>query len=272
MSFTPSRPPGGEAADTGPEGSGAPGIENTAVERRKAKPVDRKTGCVLFAGARLKTMRLYGAPLPLFGGKTRSALSRSEDGLRPFCGGAQIERSDRKTPAGNRSREGRDVDVWQFGWSKMSEFGFEISSALVTDVDPAANVKAAMHEIQTQRRLQEAASAKVEAEKILTVKHAEAEAESKRLQGEGIAKQRVAIAQGLKDSVRMVADAAGVNPSEVLQTVLLTQYFDTMKDIGVSAGSKVILIPHSAGGMNDVAAQLRDSMAIALEMSNGGRK
>ena len=79
------------------------------------------------------------------------------------------------------------------------------------------------------------------------------EAESKRLQGEGIAKQRTAIAQGLKDSVKMVADAAGVNPSEVLQTVLLTQYFDTMKEIGVSAGSKVILVPHSAGGMNDVA-------------------
>ena len=142
---------------------------------------------------------------------------------------------------------------------KMSEFGFEISSALVTDVDPAANVKAAMNEIQTQRRLQEAASAKGEAEKILTVKNAEADAESKRLQGEGIAKQRTAIAQGLQDSVKMVSDAAGVNPSEVLQTVLLTQYFDTMKEIGVSAGSKVILIPHTAGGMNDVATQIRDS-------------
>jgi regulator of protease activity HflC (stomatin/prohibitin superfamily) len=155
---------------------------------------------------------------------------------------------------------------------KMSEFGFEISSALVTDVDPAANVKAAMNEIQTQRRLQEAASAKGEAEKILTVKNAEAEAESKRLQGEGIAKQRIAIAQGLRDSVKMVADAAGVNPSEVLQTLLLTQYFDTMKEIGVSAGSKVILIPHSAGGMNDVAMQIRDSMIAAEEISRTTRK
>lgn len=155
---------------------------------------------------------------------------------------------------------------------KMSEFGFEISSALVTDVDPAANVKAAMNEIQTQRRLQEAASAKGEAEKILTVKNAEAEAESKRLQGEGVAKQRTAIAQGLKDSVKMVADASGVNPSEVLQTVLLTQYFDTMKDIGMSAGSKVILVPHAPGGMTDVAAQLRDSMVMAAEMTNGGKK
>jgi regulator of protease activity HflC (stomatin/prohibitin superfamily) len=155
---------------------------------------------------------------------------------------------------------------------KMLEFGFEISSALVTDVDPAANVKAAMNEIQTQRRLQEAASAKGEAEKILTVKNAEAEAESKRLQGEGIAKQRTAIAQGLKDSVKMVADAAGVNPSEVLQTVLLTQYFDTMKEIGVSAGSKVILVPHSAGGMNDVATQIRDSMVIAEEMTRAQQR
>src|SRR6185295_15948007 len=131
---------------------------------------------------------------------------------------------------------------------------------------------AAMNEIQTQRRLQEAASAKGEAEKILTVKNAEAEAESKRLQGEGVAKQRTAIAQGLKDSVKMVADASGVNPSEVLQTVLLTQYFDTMKDIGMSAGSKVILVPHAPGGMTDVAAQLRDSMVMAAEMSSGVKK
>ncbi len=143
----------------------------------------------------------------------------------------------------------------------MKIYGFEIPNALVTDVNPADNVKAAMNEIQTQRRLQDAASAKGEANKILVVKNAEAEAESKRLQGEGIAKQRRAIVDGLRESIAAFTDKIGsVNEHEVLNLVLMTQYFDTLKEIGVSAGSKVILTPHAPGGMTDMTEQLR--MAI----------
>ena len=148
----------------------------------------------------------------------------------------------------------------------MKIYGFEIPNALVTDVNPADNVKSAMNEIQTQQRLQVAANAKGEANKILVVKNAEAEAESKRLQGEGIAKQRRAIVDGLRESIAAFTDKVStVNEHEVLNLVLLTQYFDTLKEIGVSAGSKVILTPHAPGGMTDITDQLRTAIIQGSE-------
>lgn len=151
----------------------------------------------------------------------------------------------------------------------MKIYGFEIPNALVTDVNPADNVKAAMNEIQTQQRLQVAAAAKGEANKILVVKNAEAEAESKRLQGEGIAKQRRAIVDGLRESIAAFTDKiGGVNEHEVLNLVLMTQYFDTLKEVGISADSKVILIPHAPGGMTDTAEQLRNAIIAGTESTN----
>src|SRR3984885_16274436 len=150
----------------------------------------------------------------------------------------------------------------------MKVYGFEIPNALVTDVNPADNVKSAMNEIQTQQRLQVAAAAKGEANKILVVKNAEAEAESKRLQGEGIAKQRRAIVDGLRESIAAFTGQIGeVSAADVLKLVLMTQYFDTMKEIGVSSGSKVILMPHTPGGMADIADQLRAAIISANEAS-----
>lgn len=157
--------------------------------------------------------------------------------------------------------------VMQTLQEQMQRFGYEIISVLVTDIEPEADVKAAMNEIQTQQRLQIAAQAKGEANKILAIKNAEAEAESKRLQGVGIASQRTAIATGLKEAVKMVAEASGVDPKEVLMTVMLTQYLDTMKEIGVSAGSKVILLPHSPSGMADVSEQIRHAIITGAEAS-----
>ncbi|MDE2183074.1 MAG: SPFH domain-containing protein [Alphaproteobacteria bacterium] len=150
--------------------------------------------------------------------------------------------------------------------ASMKVYGFEIPNALVTDVNPADNVKAAMNEIQTQQRLQVAAAAKGEANKILVVKNAEAEAESKRLQGEGIAKQRRAIVDGLRESIAAFKEAVGtVSEHEVLNLVLLTQYFDTLKEIGVSSGSKVILTPHAPAGMTDIYGQLREAIVTGNE-------
>jgi regulator of protease activity HflC (stomatin/prohibitin superfamily) len=150
--------------------------------------------------------------------------------------------------------------------ASMKIYGFEIPNALVTDVNPADNVKAAMNEIQTQQRLQVAAAAKGEANKILVVKNAEADAESKHLQGEGIAKQRRAIVDGLRESIAAFTDQiGGVSAAEVLKLVLMTQYFDTMKEIGISSGSKVILMPHTPGGMAEIAEQLRTAIITAGE-------
>jgi regulator of protease activity HflC (stomatin/prohibitin superfamily) len=152
----------------------------------------------------------------------------------------------------------------------MKVYGFEIPNALVTDVNPADNVKSAMNEIQTQQRLQVAAAAKGEANKILVVKNAEAEAESKRLQGQGIANQRRAIIDGLRESITAFTEKVGsVNEQEALNLVLLTQYFDTIKEVGVASGSKVILLPHSPSGMPDVLAQIRNAIVTGNEASGG---
>lgn len=98
------------------------------------------------------------------------------------------------------------------------------------------------------------------------MKNAEAEAESKHLQGEGIAKQRRAIIDGLRETIAAFTDKIGsVNEHEVLNLVLLTQYFDTMKEIGVSAGSKVILVPNGPGGMTDISEQLRNAIITGNE-------
>jgi regulator of protease activity HflC (stomatin/prohibitin superfamily) len=165
---------------------------------------------------------------------------------------------DKKDEVGSAVKSELDIS--------MKVYGFEITNALVTDVNPADNVKAAMNEIQTQQRLQVAAAAKGEANKILVVKNAEADAESKRLQGEGIAKQRKAIVDGLRESIAAFTDQiGGVSAPDVMQLVLLTQYFDTMKEIGISAGSKVILMPHTPGGMTDIAKELRQAIITGNE-------
>src|SRR5271167_558643 len=115
----------------------------------------------------------------------------------------------------------------------MAGFGFEIVNVLVTDIVPDAKVKSAMNDINAAQREQVAANARGEAEKILVVKRAEAEAESKALQGQGIANQRKAIIEGLQGSIEHFQKVVeGASTSEVMQLVLVTQYFDTIKSIG----------------------------------------
>jgi regulator of protease activity HflC (stomatin/prohibitin superfamily) len=148
----------------------------------------------------------------------------------------------------------------------MTDFGFEIMNSLVTDIDPAANVKNAMNEINAAQRMKQAATEKAEAEKIMKVKSAEADAESKALQGKGIADQRMAIVEGLKESVEdFQSGVAGTTAQDVMNLVLMTQYFDTLKDIGEK--SNTILVPHSPGGMTDIADQLRKALIESNEIN-----
>ncbi|MFW5702841.1 MAG: SPFH domain-containing protein, partial [Candidatus Dojkabacteria bacterium] len=114
----------------------------------------------------------------------------------------------------------------------MSGFGYTIYKALVTDIDPDQKVKQSMNEINAQQRLKLAAVEQAEAKKIEVVKGAEADAESKKLQGVGIAEQRKAIIDGLQESVEQFKQGVeGVNANDVMLLVLMTQYFDTMKEI-----------------------------------------
>ncbi len=146
----------------------------------------------------------------------------------------------------------------------MVNFGFNIVNTLVTDIEPDSKVKEAMNEINAAQRMRVAANEKGEAEKILKVKAAEAEAESKALQGKGVADQRKAIIEGLRESVETFQDSVdGTSAQDVMNLVLLTQYFDTIKDIGENSKTNTILIPHSPGGMSDLSAQLRDAMIVA---------
>ena len=155
----------------------------------------------------------------------------------------------------------------------MGDFGYGIVKALVTDIEPDAKVKAAMNEINAAQRLRQAASEKGEADKILKVKAAEADAESKALAGRGIADQRKAIVDGLRESVdEFQRSIPGASPQDVMNLVLMTQYFDTLKDVGASSATNTILIPHSPGAMKDLGSQLRDAMITAQQVSTPGQK
>lgn len=155
----------------------------------------------------------------------------------------------------------------------MDDFGYGIVKTLVTDIDPDANVKASMNKINAAQRLRVAAVEEAEADKIRVVKAAEAEAESKALQGKGIADQRTAIVKGLEESVTEFRDSVqGATAQDVMNLVLMTQYFDTLKDVGLSSNSNTILIPHSPAGMNDISDQLRNAMITANEVSKGHPK
>jgi len=159
----------------------------------------------------------------------------------------------------------------------MDDFGYGIVKTLVTDIDPDANVKQSMNRINAAQRLRVAAVEEAEAEKIRVVKAAEAEAESKALSGKGIADQRTAIVKGLEESVTDFKNSVdGTSSHDVMNLVLMTQYFDTLKDVGLGSNSNTIMIPHSPSGMNDIQAQMRDAMIQANEVDKksgtGGRK
>lgn len=150
----------------------------------------------------------------------------------------------------------------------MDDFGYSILKALVTDIDPDSKVKVSMNEINAAQRLRVAAVEQAEADKIRVVKAAEAEAESKALQGQGIANQRRAIIDGLRESVENFSKSVdGANAQDVMNLVMMTQYFDTIKDIGSGSKTNTILIPHSPAGMGDLSEQIRNSMITANEVS-----
>jgi regulator of protease activity HflC (stomatin/prohibitin superfamily) len=149
----------------------------------------------------------------------------------------------------------------------MEDFGYGIVKALVTNIDPDEKVKSAMNEINEQQRLRMAAQEKGEAEKILRVKNAEAEAESMRLQGMGVANQRKAIIEGLKQSIQEFQQGVpDVSAADVMGLVMMTQYYDTLKEIGAKDKNSTILLPHSPGGLKDVIDQLRNGIIAANQI------
>ncbi len=151
----------------------------------------------------------------------------------------------------------------------MQEYGYVIIKALITDINPDAKVKESMNRINAAKREKEAALEEGEAKKIKIIKEAEAEAESKRLAGEGIAQQRLEIVRGFKESVEdFKRSMDNVTHEEIMQFVLMTQYFDTIKDIGSNSKNSAILMPHSPGGMKDFQDQVIQGTFIGNQMKD----
>ncbi len=150
----------------------------------------------------------------------------------------------------------------------MKEYGYSIVKVLISDIVPDPKVKAAMNDINAAQREREATVSRAETNKMLLVKQAEAEAESKRLQGEGIANQRKAIIAGLKDSVEDFARAVqGSTPQDVMQLVLMTQYFDTLKEIAANDHTNTVLIPHTPNNLTDLFSQIRNAIITGNEIT-----
>lgn len=151
----------------------------------------------------------------------------------------------------------------------MTQYGYGIVRTLVNDINPDAKVKAAMNEINAAQRMRKAAEERGEAERILKVKQAQGEAQSSVLHGEGIAGQRKAIIEGLRESVEDFQHGVpGATTNDVMQLILLTQYFDMMKEVGGSSRSNTIMVPHTPGGLNNLMEQIRESMLLANTASN----
>ena len=128
----------------------------------------------------------------------------------------------------------------------MTGYGYQILQTLITDLDPDQRVKNAMNEINSSKRLKFAVAERAEGDKILQVKSAEAEAEAKYLSGVGVAKQRKAIVDGLRASIVDFADEVkGSSTKEVMDLLLLTQYFDMVRDVGAANHCKTTFVPSS---------------------------
>ena len=151
----------------------------------------------------------------------------------------------------------------------MLNYGFDIIKTLVTDIDPDAQVKDSMNRINASEREKVAAQFEGDAQRILIVERAKAEAESKRLQGQGIADQRREIARGLEDSVK-VLNGVDINSQEASALIVVTQHYDTLQSVGSSSNSNLILMPNSpqAGSemLNNMVASFTASNQIGEEM------
>ena len=154
----------------------------------------------------------------------------------------------------------------------MINYGYDIIKTLVTDIDPDEQVKHAMNRINASEREKIAAQYEGDAARILIVEKAKAEAESKRLQGQGIADQRREIARGLEESVE-VLNKVGINSQEASALIVVTQHYDTLQSIGEETNSNLILLPNTpqAGSdmLNNMVAPFTASNQIGEAMKRG---
>ena len=158
------------------------------------------------------------------------------------------------------------TDVEQSLTERLQYYGYSLVRALVNDIQPDAGVADAMNEINRQQRLRVAAEHEGEAKKIIVVKEAEADAESKRLSGEGIADQRTAIVEGLRESVSKTSKTLGVEAEAVMTLVLMTQYYDMLTEVGKHSTTNTILLPHTPGAVGSIQEQIIASLEASKKV------
>jgi len=147
----------------------------------------------------------------------------------------------------------------------MLNYGYDIVKALVTDIDPDAQVKEAMNRINAAEREKVAAQYEGDAQRIIIVEKAKAEAESKRLQGMGIANQRREIARGLEESMD-VLNRAGINSQEASALIIITQHYDTLQAVGERTNSNLIMLPNSPTAASNMLNDMTASLIAANEI------
>lgn len=157
------------------------------------------------------------------------------------------------------NKDGLALSIKESLADAMEDFGYQIINSLVTDLQPETSVKNAMNKINATEREKIAAANEAEAQKIKMVKIAEAEADSKRLQGLGLANQRKEIARGIKESIETI-QATGVDQGEVMTLLLVTQHYDAIQDFAKNTNSNSVLMNYSPGGISDVATQIREAV------------
>ncbi|KAH0932369.1 hypothetical protein HID58_009486 [Brassica napus] len=146
----------------------------------------------------------------------------------------------------------------------MGAYGYSIEHILMVDIIPDPSVRKAMNEINAAQRLQLASVYKGEAEKILQVKRAEAEAEAKYLGGVGVARQRQAITDGLRENImNFSSKVEGTSSKDIMDLIMITQYFDTMRDLGSSSKNTTVFLPHGPGHVRDISDQIRNGLMEA---------
>lgn len=153
----------------------------------------------------------------------------------------------------------------------MLEYGYDIVKALVTDIDPDQSVKQAMNRINAAEREKIAAQHEGDAQRILIVERARAEAESKRLQGKGIADQRREIARGLEESVDTL-NKAGINPQEASALIVITQHYDTLQAVGSESSSNLILLPNNPNAASTMLNDMTASLLAANKIQEASKK
>mmetsp|Transcript_21665 Transcript_21665/g.73655 ORF Transcript_21665/g.73655 Transcript_21665/m.73655 type:complete len:285 (+) Transcript_21665:85-939(+) len=149
----------------------------------------------------------------------------------------------------------------------MQGFGYVIIQALVTDIAPDPKVKAEMNNINAAQRQRVAAQDRAEADKIMIVKQAEADAEAKYLAGTGIARQRQAIVNGLRESVmHFKEDVQDISSKDVLQMMMMTQYFDALRELGSGDNKSTVFVAHNPGAVGDIGNQISQGFMGAMQM------